>query len=164
MSNNQPVAARISSLDQEISTLTANLRRCDEDAALRCLETLLTAGFAFPSAIDPARGPKVYSFALTGIPSAGVKRATERLIRGEYSRSDHGFLPKPPEFAEMARCEARVMADELRRARDTRSTLTDLAVQLRQPTEEQKVRVRLLVERTKRALTSSEDISGWHDV
>lgn len=154
MADNLPAKTQISSLDQKITNLTETLRPRADGALLRCIEMLLTAGFAFPSAMDPKKGIEIYRFALADLPAVGVQRATKKLIKGEYGRSDHGFLPRPPEFAEMARAEASILSDDLRRAREHRETLAEKIVRRPPVTEEQRARVRAMVASVTQNLTT----------
>ena len=156
MTGSMTTTPQISTLEREITVLTERLREPGDAVALRCLEMLLTAGFVFPSSIDPEQAAKVYGFALSRVPAVGIDSATKKLIRGEYERDGHRYLPLPPEWAALARKEAEKIREDRMRAIERRDAY-HLANERAKPVDPAaKARVRALVARATAALTVSD--------
>jgi hypothetical protein len=99
--------------------------------------------------------PEIYAFALAGVPAFGVQKATAGVIRGEYD-INKGFVPKPPEFAAIARLETKNIRDDLVRLREKEATLAEAAKPREKTSEEQKERIRRLHAQFKAAHAESK--------
>src|ERR1044072_7560574 len=135
--------ATLSTLATQISSLTEKLGPVSEDHVARSIQSLLNAGLSLPSGMKVDAAPEIYAFALAGVPAIGVQKPTAGVIRGEYD-INKGFVPKPPEFAAIARLETKVIRDELVRLREKEQTLADVAKHREKTSEEQKERIRQL--------------------
>lgn len=113
-------------MTRQIGALTEQLRPVDDDTIAKALRMMMGAGLPLETSIDPAMAVDVYAVALEGIGREGVERATKRVIRGEYE-INRSFLPKPPEFAALARKEARAIGEDLARLRESKETLEDVS-------------------------------------
>lgn len=137
---------QILTLSQEIGALTEQLAPASAETIGRHLLSMRKAGLAISGGIKPEDLETVYSYALSNSPSYGLRRAVEKIIKGEYD-IDRGFIPRPPELAAMARAESRVVTDDLIRLRERRSTLEDLQRKPEHVDEGAKERVRALLGR-----------------
>lgn len=81
---------------------------------------------SIPSGMKPEDLEPVYTYALSDVPAYGLRRAVEKIIKGEYAIK-YGFIPLPPELAAMARAEARVIREDLRRLCEKHDTLATIA-------------------------------------
>lgn len=135
--------ATLSTLETQIIELTEKLAPVTEDHASKSVRSLLAAGLALPSTMQAAKAPEIYAYALSGVPGYGVRKATEKIIRGEYE-INRGFIPTPPEFAAIARLESKVIRDDLVRALDKKRTLEDNAAPREKTDPKQLERIRAL--------------------
>lgn len=99
-----------------------------------------------PDGVKPEDLEAVYGYALSDVPAFGLKRAVEKLIKGEYDIR-RGYIPKPPELAAMARAEAKVIRDDLTRLREKRATLLDLQKKPQPVSQDSLDRVRAMLGR-----------------
>ncbi|WP_244512646.1 hypothetical protein [Ensifer sp. LC163] len=138
---------RLSTLSREITALTDRLAPASDDAILRSLNAMQTAGMTMPQGIDPGKLLPVYRYALAGVPACGLSAATQKLIRGDYAANANvllGTIPKPPVLAALAKSEAAATRAELARRRDLAEALNPtLNVAERSPEIRERVRVRL---------------------
>jgi hypothetical protein len=109
--------ATLSTLQNEISVLTDRLKAATEEQVADAMRSLLAAGLSLPSSMDPEKAPAVYTYAITNVSAAGLRKAVSKLIRGEYEFLSKAFIPTPPELAAMARAETRSLSDDLARAK-----------------------------------------------
>lgn len=142
-----------STLQTEITALTERLKPATKDHIADAISSLLAAGLAIPSAMDPEKAPAVYAFALENIPSFALRRAVTKLVRGEYENVHRSFLPSAPELAALARGEAKTIADDLYRKKATLDALTPVVHEPKSP--ESIERVRALVA----GFTKTHDVS-----
>lgn len=134
----------------EITALTDRLAPADGETIAKHLLSLRKAGMAIPSGMKPDDLEPVYTYALSDVPAFGLRRAVEKIIKGEY-QIKYGFMPLPPELAAMARAEARTLREDLSRLRAREATLADIAKgPPPEPDESTKERVRHLREQFKR--------------
>lgn len=120
-------AVQLSTLRSEITALTERLSPVQDDAILRYLEAMQTAGMTIPQGIDPKNLLPVYRYALSGAPACGLAVATQKLIKGDYAGNPDillGMIPKPPVLAAMAKIEARAAREDLVRKRELETTIT----------------------------------------
>lgn len=101
---------------------------------------------ALSQGMKPEDLETVYGYALSDVPAIGLKRAVEKIIKGEYN-IEHGFIPRPPELAAMARAEAKAIRDDLTRLREKERTLRDLQEQPPPVSEEARARVRSILKK-----------------
>ncbi|CAN7348927.1 MULTISPECIES: hypothetical protein [Ensifer] len=138
---------RYSTLSREITALTERLAPASDDAILRSLNVMQTAGMTMPQGIDPRKLLPVYQYALAGVPACGLSVATQKLIRGDYAANANvllGTIPKPPVLAALAKSEAAATRAELARRRDLAVALNPTGpVPERSPEIRERVRVRL---------------------
>lgn len=138
---------RHSTLSLEITALTERLAPAGDDAILRSLDVMQTAGMTMPQGIDPRKLLPVYQYALCGVPACGLSAATQKLIRGDYATNANvllGTIPKPPVLAALAKSEAAVTRAELARRRDLAEALNPMQPETRRSPEiRERVRVRL---------------------
>jgi hypothetical protein len=81
------------------------------------------------------------------VPSCGLKRAVEKIIKGEYE-IERGFIPRPPELAAMARAEAKTIREDLVRLREKETTIKSMSeAQQARPDEAAKERIRNMLGR-----------------
>ena len=106
-------------MNQQLSTLTEALQPASDDAIASGLLKLHRAGLAYPPGIDANAAGRIYSFAMKGIPIEGLKRAIERIVRGEVEGQNMNFIPTPPAFASLARREATALYADRSRIRET---------------------------------------------
>lgn len=153
----------ISNLDAQISALTEKLAPATERDVAGFLRSLMAAGLAMPSPIEPERSPAIYGYSLAGLPLSCIERVAKKLLRGEYDR-EYGFLPKPPEFAQLVRAEEAVIRADVRRQREIRQTRMELEEQKSRPapSEESRARVRALVESVRRNMTPPGESEARH--
>jgi len=142
--------AQLSTLQTEISVLTEKLSPVSEDRVTKSVRSLLAAGIALPAGMNADKAPDIYAFALAGIASQGVAKVTEKLIRGEYD-IHLGFIPKPPEFASLARKESQKLVDDIARLRAKKNAIEEAEKLHEKSTPEQKARIRELHEMFKQA-------------
>ena len=117
--------------------------------------SLHNAGLGWPQGIDGKSAPKVYGFALKGLPGEALKRAVTKIIRGEIDGVTK-FMPTPPELANLVRAEARPLIEDRARARET---LDAYERGLPEKTPEAKARVRAMVDAFKRDHKAQKDAS-----
>lgn len=89
-----------------ISDLTGQLQPLSDDGTIARVLSLHNAGLQWPPGLDGKVAPKVYGFALKGLPGEALKRAVTRIIRGEVPTVTR-YMPTPPELAALVRAEAR---------------------------------------------------------
>lgn len=111
-------------MDQQIGELADQLEPVTDDHVSKSIRSLLAAGLALPSGMDPDKAPDIFGFALAGVSSCGVQKATTRIIRGEYE-INRAFVPTPPEFAALARKEALAIRADLNRLQLTKESMLD---------------------------------------
>jgi hypothetical protein len=129
-------------LSQEIGALQAQLAPADDGQIAKYLLSMRRAGMVLPLGIRPEDLEPVYGFALSGTPAAALKRVVEKLIRGEY-QLERGFIPRPPELAELARTEVRHQRADLLRLTEKQRALQELSqARARKPDPEACARVR----------------------
>ena len=121
MTSNLPA---LSTLTRQIGALTEQLQPVTDDTIAKALRMMMGVGLSLPATIDPASAVDAYAVALEGIGREGVERAAKRVIRGEYD-IHKGFVPTAPEFAALARKEARTIGEDLARLRESQATLED---------------------------------------
>ena len=143
---NLPVTAQLSTLSQEIGALTAKLAPAESSSIASYLLSMRKAGMALTQGMKPEDLETVYGYALSDVPAVGLKRAVEKIIKGEYD-IEHGFIPRPPELAAMARAEAKAIRDDLARLREKERTLRDLQGQPAPVSEEARARVRSILKK-----------------
>lgn len=133
-------------MNREIGALTEKLQPADGSAIAKHLLSLRKAGMSIPNGMKPDDLEAVYTYALSDVPAFGLRRAVEKIIKGEY-QIKYGFMPLPPELAAMARAEAKATRDDLVRLREKEATLRDLAKKPDdRPDEAAKERMRQLLE------------------
>ncbi len=137
---------QISNLNREIGALTEQLQPAQPDNIARHLLSMRKAGMALPVGMKPEDLEPVYGYALSEVPAYGLRRAVEKIIKGEYD-IERGFIPRPPELAAMSRAEAKVVRDDLVRLREKMATLEDLKHKPAAADEGAKARVRAILER-----------------
>ena len=108
--------AQLSTLQNEISALTEKLSPLVDANVAEAIKSLLAAGLALPTAMNPDQAPAVYGFALKGSSIHGLKRSVAKIIRGEY-KIHKAFIPNPPELATLVRAETQSIVDDLGRAK-----------------------------------------------
>lgn len=123
---NLPATVQLSTLSREIGELTERLAPAEPDAISKHLLSLRKAGMSIPSGMKPEDLEAVYTYALSEVPAYGLRKAVEKIIKGEYAIK-YGFIPLPPELAAMARSEARVIREDLVRLREKQETLATIA-------------------------------------
>lgn len=111
-------------MTRQIGALTDQLQPVTDETIAKALRMMMGVGLSLPATIDPANAVDAYAIALEGIGREGVERAAKRVIRGEYD-IHKGFVPTAPEFAALARKEARTIGDDLARLRESQATLED---------------------------------------
>lgn len=111
-------------MSPEIGALTEKLRPAGSAEVARHIQSMMNAGLTFPGSIDADDdrvGDKrpdpadVYAYALQDVPLYGLRRATEKLIKGEYAGNPDillGVIPKPPVLAAISRLEAKPLVDD----------------------------------------------------
>lgn len=131
----------------EITALADRLAPASDDAILRSLSAMQTAGMTVPPAIDPRKLLSVYQYALSGAPACGLSVATQKLIRGDYAGNTNvllGTVPKPPVLAALAKSEAAATRAELARKREIAVALSPALPRARRSPEiRERVRERL---------------------
>lgn len=141
----------------EITALTERLAPASDDAILRSLNVMQTAGMNMPAGIDPRKLLPIYQYALAGVPACGLSIATQKLIRGDYVANANvllGTVPKPPVLAALAKGEAAATRAELARKREITAALNPALVAAeRSPEVRARVRVRLAQFRAAHAAT-----------
>ena len=144
--NNLPATVQLSTLSREIGALTEQLQPAEKDSIAKYLLSMRKAGMALPVGMSPSDLEAVYGYALSEVPSHGLKRAVEKIIKGEYE-IERGFIPRPPELAAMARAEARVVREDLARLREKETTIRSLEEDKRdRPNEDAKARIRSILQ------------------
>ena len=125
MSNLIPTipANQVSTLTNEISSLTEQLQPASDDAIAARIQSLRNSGLSWPQGLDGKAAASVYVFALKGLPGEALKRTVTKIIQGEVSGIT-SFMPTPPQLAVMVRMEARPLVDARARARETLESLT----------------------------------------
>lgn len=151
---------RHSTLSLEITALTERLAPASDDAILRSLNVMQTAGMTMPAGIDPRKLLPVYQYALAGVPACGLSIATQKLIRGDYAGNANvllGTIPKPPVLAALAKSEAAATRAELARKREIAVALSPTVPKARRSPEiRERVRVRLCQFRTDHAAAKAK--------
>lgn len=150
----------ISTLTQELSVLTDHLQPASDDAIAARLLSLTRAGLSFPPGLDPKRAGQIYGFAMKGISIEALKRATEKLIKGDVPNHNRNFIPTPPAFAAIAKAEAREMHTDAARIRETIDALQLGYVVGPVKTDEAKAAVRNMVAGVKAAAAETRESSG----
>lgn len=125
MTQNLPATQQLSTLSREISVLNDQLVSARDDEIAQAIGFLIDAGLAYPSTIDIGKAIPIYCYALSGVPAFGLKRAVERLIKGEVTGVPLGLIPRPPEMAALARLEVRHLVDQRARSIETKRTLEE---------------------------------------
>lgn len=143
--------AQLSTLKQEIGTLTDQLKPASADFLAKCLNRLKASGMAVPTGIAPEDFIREYSFALDGIAEVGLVRAFQKLKRGEYPDVNPDFIPRPAALAVIARNEARTIHQDLARLKEKQASLDLVFNRPAPPSEEAKARVRNLIQQFKAA-------------
>jgi hypothetical protein len=151
MTTNLP--ATLSTLQTEISVLTDRLKPATDDHIADAIRSILASGLALPAAMDPDKAPAIYSFALANVSAAGLKRAVTKVIRGEYEKLNRAFAPSAPELAALARAEAKVIMDDLARAKLKFESMSPPPIEKKSP--ESIKRVQAMVA----SFTKSHDVS-----
>lgn len=146
---------RLSSLNREISDLTDLLRPASDDAAVSRVMSLRNAGLEWPTGIDGKTAPRVYGFALKGLPLGAIKSTVAKIIRGEVP-SIKKFMPTPPELAALVRSEVRPIVEDLSRARATVEAM-QRGAPVEEKTPEAIERVRQLVAGVKLAAKEAKE-------
>ncbi|MDX3973272.1 hypothetical protein [Shinella sp.] len=116
--------ATLSSLNAQISAVTERLAPARDEHVSEAIRSLLSAGLSLPGGMNLEKAPDVYAFALSKVSATGVKKATAKLVRGEYELKNRAFIPTPPEFADLARRETRELVDDVARLKAHRDALT----------------------------------------
>jgi hypothetical protein len=119
----QTLSNRLSILDQEITTLTDQLRPASDDAVKSKLLSLQRSGLQWPPGIDAKRAPEIYAYALKAAPTACLKLAVEKIIQGEVEGVEL-YIPTPPALAAMVRKLAAPMIEDAARVRSIREAMT----------------------------------------
>lgn len=102
---------------------------------------------ALPNGMKPEDLEPVYNYALSDVPSFGLRRAVEKVIKGEYE-IERGFIPRPPELAAMARAEAKSVRDDIARLREKEATIKGMVeAKTDRPDEAAKERIRCMLGR-----------------
>lgn len=141
MTTNLPATVQLSTLTREIGELTDKLAPADRETVAKHLLSLTKSGMAVPSGMKPDDMHSVYGYALSDVPAVGLRRAVEKIIKGEYN-INYRFLPLPPELAAMARLEAKSLRDDLVRLREKQATIQSLtASQPQEPDQATRERV-----------------------
>jgi len=143
---NLPATVQLSTLSREIGALTDQLRPAEADAISKYLLSMRKAGMSVPTGMKPEDLESVYGYALSDVPAFGLKRAVEKIIKGEYPIKN-GFIPLPPELAAMARAEAKTVRDDLTRLREKEATIRDLQNKPEPASEDARARVRSMLGR-----------------
>lgn len=125
MSQNLPATRQLSILTREISELNDRLRPAPDDFIAERIGFLVDAGLAFPSSMAMDKAMPIYCFALAGIPAYGIAKAAEKLVKGEISGIPLGLIPKPPEFADLARTEAKHLVEHRLRLNEQKRTVEE---------------------------------------
>lgn len=150
--------ATLSTLNQQIGALTDQLRPVPDDLIAKSIRMMLAAGMSLPATVKPENAAGVYAYALKGVATTGVETATRKIIRGEYN-INHGFVPTAPEFAAMARLEARMISDDLARLREKKETIEDLATPKQVSSPEELERIRQIYANFRQAYMADKDRS-----
>lgn len=103
---------------------------------------------ALPNGMKAEDLETIYGYALSDVPAAGLKRAVEKIIKGEYPIK-HGFMPLPPELAAMARAEAKTIRDDLVRLREKEASIREMNTAPEPVSEESRQRVRSMLQQFK---------------
>lgn len=138
---------QLSTLSREIGALTEQLQPVEKDSIAKYLLSMRKAGMALPNGMKPEDLEPVYNYALAEVPAYGLKRAVEKIIKGEYE-IERGFIPRPPELAAMARAESKTVRDDLARLREKEATIKGMAeAKNDRPDEAAKERIRSMLGR-----------------
>lgn len=89
------------------------------------------------------KAPEIYAYALSGVPGSCVQKATGKIIRGEYE-INRGFVPTPPEFAAIARAEARILREDKTRLMEKLESM-GASQKAEKVSEEGKARIRAML-------------------
>ncbi|WP_250941060.1 hypothetical protein [Allorhizobium sonneratiae] len=133
-------------MSQEIGVLTEQLKPVEQSGISKYLLSMRKAGMSLPPGIKPEDLEAVYGYALSDVPTFGLKRTVEKIIKGEYD-IERGFIPRPPELASMARAEARTIREDLIRLREKERAIRELQVKPEPISEEARSRVRSILGR-----------------
>jgi hypothetical protein len=119
--------AQLSTLDQEITSLTDQLSPAGPDDIAKAIASLMDGGMLFPQSIKAADPVEEYRIVLKGVPICGLRAAFIKLKRGEYVDLNPAFIPLPAALARLARDEAAGKTDLRRMASEHRRGLLDSA-------------------------------------
>lgn len=134
-------------LAEKITEAADKLAPASGDAIAARLLGLKNSGLSFPPGLDPKRAPEIYAAAMKGIPLEALKRASVRILRGEVPNVSKDFIPTPPNFAAIARKEAVILWEDYGRLKLTADSMRP--VERRNPSPEERSRVRQMVEQVK---------------
>lgn len=134
-------------LAEKISDAESKLIAASPDAIAARLLGLKNSGLSFPPGLDPARAPEIYAHAMKGMPLEALKRASVRILRGEVPNISRDFIPTPPNFAAIARKEAVLLFEDYGRLKLAADSMRPAP--RRDPSPEEKSRVRQMVEQVK---------------
>ncbi len=140
-----------STLETQIGELSEQLKPCGPTSVAKALLSLANAGLSLPRGIKADKQDTVYAYALDGIPQHGLRRAVEKLIRGEFERKNYGSIPTPPEMAKYAREEAAPIYSALRNAKERVKQIEEIrtfkAGRQRSETEQERITARVAAAR-----------------
>lgn len=125
MTQTLPATTQLSTLTREISELNDQLAPSRDDEIASVIGFLIDAGLSYPSTIDISKAVSIYCFALSGVPAFGLRRAMEKLIKGEIEGIPLGMIPRPPELAAIARGEAKHLQSARIQAQEKRKTIEE---------------------------------------
>lgn len=140
---------------QQISALTERLAPAGDEVVKSSILSLLRMGLVLPQNMEASDMAAAYGFALAKVSIHGIKAATAKIARGEYQRDFMDIIPRPPEFAALARAEEASIRADLVRIRETEASR--LLCRSEPKNEETKARIRELVASAKSALTPSKE-------
>lgn len=143
---------------QQISALTERLAPAGDEVVKSSILSLLRMGLVLPQNMEASDMAAAYGFALAKVSIHGIKAATAKIARGEYQRDFMDIIPRPPEFAALARAEEASIRADLVRIRETEASR--LLCRSEPKNEETKARIRELVASAKSALTPSKEKVG----
>lgn len=136
-----------STLNDRLTVVNEQLIPASGDAIAAGVLRLHRAGMAYPPGLDQHRAGDVYRYALKGLAIEGLKRALEKLIQGQIPNVNRDFIPTPPSLAAIVRIECAALWAERDRVRTAIESMKP--VEKPAPSEEQRQRVRALVQQVK---------------
>lgn len=146
---------QLSTLSDKISAVNDLLTPASDNSIASAVIKLAGIGLPFPPGLDPEKAALVYQFALRGVAHEAIKRVVLKITQGEVP-SVMKFLPAPPELAALCKAEAR----EIWTDRERLIALKE-AMEFKRPgglrTEEEKARVRAMVDQVKRNAAALRD-------